>query len=155
MATDNLFNGYETDVEKKLKFYFKTDQLRIASSVLEIKYSKLLDENFNFDCGRIQFKENEYLISQSYYNNLNEKDWTTLIKNKLENIADENNLSNTDFILFGDNLLSKAYCFTYSSFLNYFWPFFSIPEHTYILSLDLQFLISYTMEGDLCFIKRW
>jgi hypothetical protein len=146
---------YDEDFEEELFPLLQEDKLEIVSTSEVEKFSDFITNNFPYRLGRVQFNIKDLVLSKSDFIGGSEQEWIDAIKEKLIYLGKEFEIMDSEFVLIGDNEILNSYKFIFKDFLEYFWIFLSIPQHTYLISKDGKYLISYTFEDDLYFaIKK-
>lgn len=145
------FKEYDEDFEDEIFPLLVNKKLHILDKFKVEKYSDLILKNFPHKLGRVQFSPSNLILSKSDFIGYPEQDWINSIKEKISQVATNNNLKNLEFILIGDNEIKNSYNFILRDFLEYFWSFFSIPQHTYLISENGKYLFGYTFEDDFYF----
>lgn len=147
------FKEYDEDFEDEIFPFLENEKLHILDKSKVEKYSDLILKNYPHKLGRIQFDISDLILSKSDFIGYSEQDWINSIKEKLTQIALNYSLMDREFILIGDNEIENCYHFILEDFLEYFWSFFSIPQHTYLISKNGEYLFGYTFEDDLYFAQ--
>ena len=147
------FKEYDEDFEDEIFPFLENEKLHILDKSKVEKYSDLILENYPHKLGRIQFNISDLILSKSNFIGYSEQDWINSIKEKLTQIALNYSLMDREFVLIGDNEIENSYHFILEDFLEYFWSFFSIPQHTYLISKNGEYFFGYTFEDDLYFAQ--
>lgn len=145
---------YDEDFADEVFPFLKTGKLYILDKSKIEKYSDLILNNYPQRLGRIQFDIENLILSKSNFVGITEPDWINCIKENLAQIASSHGIMGLEFVLIGDNEIENSYYFILENFLEYFWSFFSIPQHTYLISKNGKYLLAYTFEDDLYFVHR-
>jgi hypothetical protein len=147
------FIEYDEDFADEVFPFLENEKLHILDKSKVEKYSDLILKNYPHKLGRVQFNLSNLILSKSDFVGYTEQDWTNSIKEKLTQIALNHKIKDLEFILIGDNEIENSYSFILENFLEYFWSFFSIPQHTYLISKNGKYLFGYTFEDDLYFAQ--
>ncbi len=147
------FKEYDEDFEDEIFPFLENGTLHLLDKSQVEKYSDLILNNYPHNLGRVQFDINSLVLSKSDFIGFSEQDWIYSIKEKISQIALSNELLKLEFVLIGDNEIENSYSFILEDFLEYFWSFFSIPQHTYLISKNGEYLFGYTFEDDLYFTQ--
>ncbi len=143
------YGTFDAELLVDIGFEIERKEVIIVDEIEQ--YADLILNNYPQGLNRIDWNENNLvLIKEEAYS---EEFWKKVIKKKLSEICKVYNLGNSEFVVLGDNLINKAYKMTFNVFLEIFWSFFSIPQHTYVISDDGSFCINYTFEDELYFGK--
>lgn len=148
------FIEYDEDFADEVFPFLKEGKLHILKKEEIAKYSDLITNNYPNKLGRIQFRTSNLVLSKSDFIGKTEQDWINAIKSSLAQIGKSNNINNVEFVLIGDNEIENSYRFIYRDFLEFFWSFFSIPQHTYLVDENGKYLLGYTFEDDFYFIMK-
>ena len=147
------FKEYDEDFEDEIFPFLENGKLHILNKSKVETFSDLILNNYPHKLGRVQFKITNLILSKSDFISYTEQDWIDSIKEKLTQIALSKKIMDLEFVLIGDNEIKNSYSFIFKDFLEYFWSFFSIPQHTYLISKDGEYLFGYTFEDDLYFAQ--
>lgn len=147
------FIEYDEDFADEVFPFLENKKLHILDKSRIEEYSDLILENHPHKLGRVQFNPTNLILSKSDFVGLAEKDWISSIKDNLVQFALKHQIMDLEFVLIGDNEIANSYHFLLKDFLEFFWSFFSIPQHTYLISKDGKYLFAYTFEDDLYFAQ--
>jgi hypothetical protein len=146
-----LKTEYDKELEKKLSDLIRTEKVKILNNEF---FFELLEKNYPIGLNRIGWEKVDKKILKILDNDsLNNEN---VIKKEIEKffkqiISSYPKIVDEMVVAFGDEAINQAYQMSFDLFQKFSWDFFSLPQHTYVLTQTIIKCINFTFEGELYF----
>jgi hypothetical protein len=151
LENKDLKTIYDKEIEEKLADLIILGRIKVLKNE---KFFELLEENYPIGLNRINWENVEGGISDLIDYKLinNENALQKKIKEFFKKvILAYPKIVNEKVVVFGDEALNQAYQMNFDLFQKVAMNFFSLPQHTYVLTKISIKCINFTFEGEFYF----